>query len=133
MMATLYSLSLRGRRNLASQYDTGIKIFKEGVRGGGGRREWCWEQMRGRVPRWDAGAVVLVGEAHDELARVERERPGGVEVLAAVVGREAHPEVGRAVEADQLRHDGPVHGPRAHLRRDLDLRNHPHRRKGLTF
>lgn len=76
----------------------------------------------GLVPGWDTGAIVLVGEAHDELARVEREGTGGVEVLAAVVGREAHSEVGRAVEADQLRHDGPVHGPRAHLRRDLDLR-----------
>jgi hypothetical protein len=71
------------------------------------------------APRREA----VVGEAHDELAPVEREGPGRVEVLAAVVGWEAHSQVGRAVEADQLRHDGPVHVPRAHLRCDLDLRN----------
>jgi hypothetical protein len=44
LMATLYSLSLRGR-NLASQYDTGIK---KDVRGGGPRK-WCWKQMRART------------------------------------------------------------------------------------
>lgn len=82
------------------------------------------------APRWDAGSVVFVGEAHDELARVERERPGRVEVLATVVGREAHSQVGGAVEADQLRDDCPVHVPRTHLRRDLDLRN---KKKCLTF
>jgi hypothetical protein len=79
------------------------------------------ETNAGNVPRRDAGAVVLIGEPHDELASVEREGPGGVEILAAVVGREPHPQVGRAVEADQLSHYGPVHGPRAHLRRDLHL------------
>jgi hypothetical protein len=82
------------------------------------------------APRWDAGAVVVVGEAHDELARVERECPGGVEIVAAVVGREAHFQVRRAVETDQLRYDGPVHAPRAHLRRDLDLQKNT---KGLTY
>lgn len=76
------------------------------------------------VPGGGAGdAVVVDGEAYDELSGVEGEAAGGVEVAAAVVGREAHAEVGRAVEADQLGHDGPVHAPRPHLRRDLDLQD----------
>lgn len=88
----------------------------------------CGQIMR--APWRDAGAVVVVGEADDELARVERERPGGIEVLAAVVGREATSEIGVAVEADQLRHDCPVHAPGAHLRRDLHLQSPPPPRHG---
>lgn len=98
-------------------------IIKKDVRGGGGpsgARNKCRH-----VPGRDAGAVVLISEAHDELAGVERKGARGVEILAAVVGRESHSEVGRAVEADQLRDYDPVQGPRAHLRRDLHLQNHP--------
>lgn len=119
-----------GTHNLANQYDMPLlrKTYEEGRGCPSGARN-----KRRHVPRRHAGAVVLIGEAHDELARVEREGARGVEILAAVVGRESHSEVGRAVEADQLRHYGPVHGPRAHLRRDLHLQNHTEKHKGVAF
>jgi hypothetical protein len=54
-------------------------------------------RWRGRVPWGDAGANIVGGEVHDELARVEWEGAGVVKAVAAVVGREAHPKVGLSV------------------------------------